>query len=123
MGTIPVTLTDNAKNRILSLAAKNPDAVGLTLAIAKGKGCGGNEYKWGTFVAGAVEGHEVIPVTEGFNIYVPTIDSFNMFGMTIDYGPDENAHAVGNESFKFLNPNEAGRCGCGVSVTFKDHTP
>ncbi|MCM2344896.1 MAG: hypothetical protein NDJ24_10095, partial [Alphaproteobacteria bacterium] len=83
------------------------------------KGCGGNEYKWGQFVQAVPEGHEQIKLTDDFSIFVPVIDSFNLFGITIDFGPEENAKNVGSECFKFINPNEAGRCGCGVSVTFK----
>lgn len=119
MGTIPATISESARSRILGQAAQNQGAVGVTLSIAKGKGCGGNEYKWGQFVQASPEGHEEIKVSEGFSIFVPMIDSFNMFGMTIDFGPDENGKNIGSECFKFINPNESGRCGCGMSVTFK----
>lgn len=122
MAFLPVTITENAKKRILSTASQQAaDSVGIVLSIAKGKGCGGNEYKWGGFVDSAPDAHEEIAVSENFRIYVPFIDSFNMFGMTIDFGPDENAQTIGSESFKFINPNESGRCGCGVSVIFKDN--
>ena len=117
MGIIPASVTDAAKQRLLSMAGDKP---GIVLSIAKGKGCGGNEYKWGDFVTDAPAGHESIPVTDKFTIYVPFIDSFNMFGMTIDYGPDGNQKMLGSENFKFVNPNETGRCGCGVSLIFKD---
>lgn len=120
METLPVTLTETAKQRILKLAGKQDAPVGLILGIARGKGCGGNEYEWGSFVTEAPANHMMIPVNEGFAIYVPTIDSFNMYGMTIDYGIDETQKGVGSENFKFVNPNETGRCGCGVSVTFRD---
>lgn len=117
MNTIPATVTEIAKQRLLSMAGGKS---GVTLSIAKGKGCGGNEYKWGAFVDEAPAAHEAIQVTDSFSIYVPFIDSFNMFGMTIDYGADENQKMLGSENFKFSNPNETGRCGCGVSVTFKE---
>lgn len=125
MGIIPATVTDSARNRILGQARQSTgpsqSPAGIILSIAKGKGCGGNEYKWGQFVEMAPEGHEEIKISDDFSIFVPVIDSFNLFGITIDFGPDDNAKSVGSECFKFINPNEAGRCGCGVSVTFKPH--
>jgi|JI10StandDraft_1071094.scaffolds.fasta_scaffold617210_3 iron-sulfur cluster assembly protein len=120
MGTIPASVTDTAKNRILAMAAKTEGAIGITLSIAQGKGCGGNEYRWGGFVTEAPAGHEAIVVNDAFAIYVPMIDSFNMFGMTIDFGADEKEQKVASESFKFINPNVASTCGCGASVTFKE---
>ncbi|QQG35542.1 MAG: hypothetical protein HYS17_08400 [Micavibrio aeruginosavorus] len=119
MGVIPATVSERARSRILGQAVQNQGSVGVMLSIAKGKGCGGNEYKWGAFVQSVPEGHEQIKVSDDFSIFVPLIDSLNMFGMTIDFGPDENGKNIGSECFRFINPNESGRCGCGASVTFK----
>ena len=111
--SIPIALTENAKTRLTKMLALEPGATGLTLSIAKNKGCGGNEYKWG-HVKEAPAGHDVVPVADGFALYIPMLDSFNLFGMTIDFTEDK----LGNAKFEFLNPNETGRCGCGESVSF-----
>ena len=111
--SIPITITENAKIRLTNMLALDPDATGLTLSIAKNKGCGGNEYKWG-HTKEIPAAHDVVPVTEKFALYIPVLDSFNLFGMTIDFTEDK----LGNAKFEFLNPNETGRCGCGESVSF-----
>lgn len=111
--SIPITITDNAKTRLTKMLALEPGATGLTLSIAKNKGCGGNEYKWG-HVKDVPVGHDVVPVTEAFALYIPVLDSFNLFNMTIDFTEDN----LGNAKFEFLNPNETGRCGCGELVSF-----
>lgn len=111
--SIPIIITDNAKTRLTKMLALELGATGLTLSIAKNKGCGGNEYKWG-HVKDVPAGHDVVPVTESFSLYIPVMDSFNLFNMTIDFTEDN----LGNSKFEFINPNETGRCGCGESVSF-----
>lgn len=112
--SIPLTITENAKERLTKMLAMEPGAIGLSLSIAKNKGCGGNEYKWG-HVKEMPVAHDVVPVTDTFSLYIPVLDSFNLFGMTIDFAEDN----LGNAKFEFKNPNETGRCGCGESVSFK----
>ncbi len=109
---IPITLTEAAKARITELTSRKESAAGLVLRIAKGKGCGGNEYKM-DYAATEPAGHDKIQVAEGVALYIPMADSFMMFGMVIDFGEDD----LGNKKFLFTNPNEAGRCGCGESFS------
>ncbi|MGQ0527621.1 MAG: HesB/IscA family protein, partial [Alphaproteobacteria bacterium] len=45
------------------------------------------------------------------SLYIPKIHSWMLFGITVDYAEDE----MGNAKFRFKNPNEKGRCGCGES--------
>lgn len=109
---IPVTLTDAAKARIQELVAKTEGAKGIVLRIAKGKGCGGNEYKMDYVMADAA-GFDKVDAGNGSVLYVPVTDSFMMFGMEIDFGEG----ALGEKKFLFRNPNESGRCGCGESFS------
>jgi iron-sulfur cluster assembly protein len=111
MLSVPITLTEAAKARIRALAAKG-EAQGVVLRIAKGKGCGGNEYRM-EHMKGDAAGYDRLEVGEGAALFVPLTDSFLMFGMVIDYGRDE----LGNEKFLFTNPNESARCGCGESFS------
>lgn len=110
--SIPLTLTEAAKARIQEITAQKADAVGVMLRIATGKGCGGNEYRM-EHMTEEKPGFDKIPVTEGAALYIPITDSFQMFGMEIDYLIDD----LGNTRFAFTNPNEAGRCGCGESFS------
>lgn len=119
--TIPITLTEAAKARIAELTAKKPGAAGVVLRIAKGKGCGGNEYRMEYKEDSETKGFDVIQASSGASLYIPMSDSLYMFGMAIDFKIDE----LKNASFIFTNPNEAGRCGCGESFAldpsdFKD---
>ena len=109
---IPITLTDAAKARVAELTAARDGASGIILRIAKGKGCGGNEYKM-DYAMNGMAGYDRIDATDRAALFVPLTDSFMMFGMVIDYGVDE----LGNAKFLFSNPNEAGRCGCGESFS------
>jgi iron-sulfur cluster assembly accessory protein len=115
---IPITLTDAAKARIAELARRHEGASGLILRIAKGKGCGGNEYKM-DYADGVPAGHDRLDVADGLALYIPMTDSFMMFGMTIDFGTDD----MGNAKFLFENPNETGRCGCGESFSIDPAKP
>ena len=113
--TVPSTLTDAARARIQELAARKEGAAGLTLRIAKGKGCGGNEYKM-DLVSDPPAGHDRIEVSDKVSLYIPMTDSFMMFGSTIDFIEDE----MGNRKFEVINPNETGRCGCGESFSLPE---
>lgn len=109
---LPIQLTTPAKNRIIELTQAKPGTVGLSLRIAQGKGCGGNEYKIER-VEQEPAGHDKIEVADGVALYIPVTDSFMMFGMVIDFGEDD----IGNKQFHFTNPNEGERCGCGESFS------
>jgi iron-sulfur cluster assembly protein len=86
---------------------------GVRLAIKGGKGCGGNEYDV-DFADAPAPGEETIALTETLSIFIPMMDTFRLFGATIDYRKDD----LGNTRMIIDNPNEKGRCGCGESVVF-----
>lgn len=111
--SIPVTITDAAKERLISLTGQKSGAIGIRLFIAKGKGCGGNEYRMEHMKQGAEAGHDVLPVSDAINLYIPMMDSLHLFNMEIDYVTDE----LQNSEFVFVNPNEEARCGCGLTFS------
>lgn len=86
---------------------------GLRLMILKNKGCGGNEYDI-RGVAEADANDDRLEVEEGLTLFIPKTDVLMLFGTTIDYVEDE----VGNRKIVIINPNEKGKCGCGLSVSF-----
>lgn len=110
MLNVPITLTENAGAKIKELTAQQEGAIGVKLSIMQGKGCGGNEYVM-EHIMTEEEGLDKILIDSDLALYIPTQDSFMMFGMVIDYGRDQ----IGNEQFIFVNPNERSRCGCGSS--------
>lgn len=110
--TIPLTLTEAAKARIREITAAKPGVAGVLLRIAKGKGCGGNEYRM-EYMESEKPGFDRIEAGPGAGLYISVSDSLYMFGMTIDFESDN----LSNNRFLFTNPNEAGRCGCGESFS------
>jgi iron-sulfur cluster assembly protein len=104
-----IQITDTAAKQIEALMTKAPEGTaGLRLSI-KATGCSGNSYKM-EYAENGIEGDDLIE-SNGAKIYIPKIYSWMLIGMTIDYTTDE----LGNARFHFVNPNEAGRCGCGES--------
>ena len=110
--TKEVKVTDSAtahfKNVVSGLA-------GLRLSILEGKGCGGNEYDLSGVLPDKIDPtDEKLVVDEGLTIFIPKTDVFKLFGSTIDFVED----GVGNKKIEITNPNEKGKCGCGLSVSF-----
>jgi iron-sulfur cluster assembly accessory protein len=88
---------------------------GLRLMILAGKGCGGNEYDLRPVKHDDdVSQDDALVVSNALTIYIPKKDVLKLFGCTIDFVTD----AVGNRKIEIVNPNEKGRCGCGLSVSF-----
>ncbi len=112
----PITLTENAAGQISRLMERAPEgARGLRLNV-KPRGCSGNSYQMEYIKAG-----ENISEDDKFEqgsaaLYVPKVHSWMLFGIEIDYAEDD----MGNARFRFKNPNEKGRCGCGESFYVED---
>lgn len=103
----PITITEKAEQAIEKRLKNAPDnAIGLRLNV-KPTGCSGNSYA----MEYVTEKDDLSSDDKFGALYIAKTLSWMMFGMEIDYGIDD----LGNESFKFHNPNEKGRCGCGKS--------
>ena len=103
-----ITVTSNAANHIKKLlSARNSEPLGIKLSIET-KGCSGLSYSM-EFVDTPDEKDEVVNV-DNINIYIDPKATLFLLGTTMDY--EEGNFESG---FKFINPNEKGRCGCGES--------
>jgi iron-sulfur cluster assembly protein len=103
-----ITVTSNAVNHIkklLSSRANKP--LGVKLVIET-KGCSGLSYSM-VFVDFPDEKDEVLNI-ENIKIYIDPKATLFLLGTTMDY-----EEGVLESGFKFINPNEKGRCGCGES--------
>lgn len=110
--TKEIDVTSSAQNHLK--AALAPQGIkALRLSILSGKGCGGHEYDLQP-VTSAPEGHDSLKVDDDLTIFIPSKDVLKLFGSRIDYTTDD----LGNTRIIIENPNEKGRCGCGLSVTF-----
>lgn len=112
MSNFPLTISEAAKNRLRQITAQKPGVAGVLLRIAKGKGCGGNEYRM-EYMEEDKPGFDKVDAGDGAVLYIPMTDSLYLFNTSIDFTEDE----LGNNRFLFTNPNEAGRCGCGESFS------
>lgn len=102
-----VTLTERAAQHVASFIARRGKGVGLRLGV-RTTGCSGMAYK-----------------LEFADAAAPDDQSFESHGVTVLVDPKSLVYIDGteldfvrdglNEGFKFNNPNEKNRCGCGES--------
>lgn len=109
--TNEIHVTEPAREYLLKILQEHPEGAGLRLSILGGQGCGGSEYDL-MIAAKADVNDEILRVDDQVQIFIPMVDTLKLFGTTIDYRVDE----LGNARLMIDNPNEKGRCGCGVSV-------
>ena len=103
-----ITVTSNAVNHIKKLlSSRDNKPLGIRLGIET-KGCSGLSYSM-EFVYSPDEKDEVLNI-ENIKIYIDPKATLFLLGTTMDY-----EEGVLESGFKFINPNEKGRCGCGES--------
>ena len=103
-----ITLTNNALNQIRKLVlSRKSKPLGIKLDIET-KGCSGLTYKL-EYVDKPSEEDEIFDI-EDIKIFVNPKASLFLIGTQMDYQEGEL-----ESGFKFTNPNEKGRCGCGES--------
>jgi iron-sulfur cluster assembly protein len=107
---MPVTLTESAANRVVTMIAKRGKGLGLRVKT-KVSGCVGFAY----VVDYADEIGENDKVFTSFDVQV-VVDSKSLpqiDGMELDYVQE----SLLNEGFEFNNPNIKDSCGCGESFS------
>jgi iron-sulfur cluster assembly protein len=104
-----ISLTEKAANHIQSFLDKRGKGIGLRLAV-KTSGCSGMAYVM-EFVDELEEGDEVFE-DRGIKVIIDPKSLVYLDGTEIDFAKEGL-----NEGFKFINPNEKDRCGCGESFT------
>lgn len=107
-----IKLTDSALKHFKQFLEADKKAVGIRLTL-KNAGCGGFEYQL-DIIEQEIEGDDVINYENGIHLYIPKLDSWRFLGTEIDYVSDSTGARM-----VYKNPNEAGQCGCGLSVNFK----
>ena len=103
-----ITVTSSAVNHIKKLiSSRETKPSGIKIGIET-KGCSGLSYNM-EFVDSPNKEDEVLRVDD-INIYIDPKATLFILGTTMDY-----EEGVLESGFKFVNPNEKGRCGCGES--------
>ena len=104
---MPITLTESAAKHVANYLAQRGKGVGVRLGV-KTTGCSGLAYK-----------------LEYADVVSPQDQVFESYGVKILIDPKSLTYLDGTEldfvreglqqGFKFNNPNERDRCGCGES--------
>ena len=102
-----VTLTDAAARHVTRYLAKREKGVGVRLGV-KTTGCSGLAYK--LEYADAIAPEDVVFEDNGVKVLVDPKSMAYIDGTKLDFVREGL-----NEGFKFINPNERDRCGCGES--------
>lgn len=102
-----VTLTEAAAKHVQKYLARRGKGVGLRLGV-KTSGCSGMAYK--LEFADQVEPDDKVWESFGVKVLVDEKSLPYLDGTELDY-----THEGLQEGFKFHNPNEKSRCGCGES--------
>ena len=104
-----VNVTDKAAEHVTKFLAKRGKGLGLRLGV-RTTGCSGMAYKL-EFVDVANPEDTMVEVN-GVKVYIDPKSLPYLEGMELDFTREGL-----NEGFKFNNPNEKARCGCGESFT------
>ena len=103
-------ITDEAKNQMEKLLAKQPEKYAVSLSVLGG-GCAGFKYEWGFLddKGQIAEGDH----TEDWSTGRFVVDEASMMyvaGTKIDWKEE-----VFGSQFEIVNPNSTSACGCGES--------
>ena len=104
-----ITLTERAADHISKFLTKRGKGIGLRIGV-RTTGCSGMAYKL-EFVDSVADEDNVFE-NHGVKIFVDPKSMPYLEGIELDF-----AREGLNEGFKFNNPNEKARCGCGESFT------
>lgn len=104
---LPVTISDAAARHVTRYIAKRGKGVGVRLGV-KTTGCSGLAYK--LEYADEIAAEDVVFEDKGVKVLVDPKSMPYIAGTQLDFVREGL-----NEGFKFNNPNERDRCGCGES--------
>ena len=102
-----VTLTDAAARHVTRYMAKRGKGVGVRLGV-RTTGCSGLAYK--LEYADEIAAEDVVFEDNGVKVLVDPKSMAYINGTQLDFVREGL-----NEGFRFINPNERDRCGCGES--------
>lgn len=106
---MPVTLTTQAADRVKRHLQARGKGIGVRLGV-KTTGCSGLAYT--IEYADEVRGDDRVFEERGVKLVVDARTLAYLDGTELDFAKEGL-----NEGFKFNNPNEKGRCGCGESFS------
>jgi iron-sulfur cluster assembly accessory protein len=106
-----ITLTDNARNYLISIMDKSNKK--HVLLQAKGGGCAGFKYDWSYPNDQELNtDDDYITLNENYTLIIDKYSAFKLIGMKIDY-----IESISGSSLEIVNPNATSTCGCGESFS------
>ena len=107
-----ISLTDSAAQHVKNYLEKRGKGVGVRVGI-KTTGCSGMAYT--IEFADQVGDEDHVFEDKGVKVIVNPKSMVYLSGTELDFAKEGL-----NEGFKFTNPNEKDRCGCGESFSVQD---
>jgi iron-sulfur cluster assembly protein len=104
-----ITLTESAANRVQAFLQNRGKGIGLRLGV-KTSGCSGMAYIME--FADEIQPEDKVFEDRGVKVIIDAKSLLYLDGTEVDFTKEGL-----NEGFKFNNPNEKDRCGCGESFT------
>ena len=104
-----ISLTDSAATHVKTYLEKRGKGVGVRVGV-KTTGCSGMAYT--IEFADQVEDEDHVFEDKGVKVIVNPKSMVYLSGTELDFAKEGL-----NEGFKFTNPNEKDRCGCGESFS------
>lgn len=104
-----ISLTEAAAGQVRAHLEKRGRGLGLRLGV-KTTGCSGMAYV--LEFADSVEEDDQVFEDKGVKVVISPKSLAYLDGAELDYGREGL-----NEGFRFTNPNEKARCGCGESFS------
>jgi len=104
-----ITVTDAAAERVNKFLENRGKGVGVRLGV-KTTGCSGMAYT--VEFADEIDEHDTVYEEKGVKVLVNPKSLVYLDGTELDFTREGL-----NEGFRFNNPNEKDRCGCGESFT------
>ncbi len=104
-----ISLTESAADRVKTFLQKRGKGVGVRLGV-KTTGCSGMAYT--IEFADEIEDTDEVFEEKGVKVIINPKSLVYLDGTELDFTKEGL-----NEGFKFTNPNEKDRCGCGESFT------
>ena len=102
-----VSITEAAAAKVTHYISNRGKGEGIRLAV-RTAGCSGFAYNL-EFVD-TPNPEDILYEDKGVKLFVDPKSLVYLKGLEVDYGREGL-----NEGFKFINPNETARCGCGES--------
>lgn len=109
MSDTPVTLSDNAIQRIGMILAGEPDGTVLRVSVSGG-GCSGFQYAFD--IESARGDDDLVLARDGATVVIDPVSLTFLAGSEIDFVDD-----LMGQSFQIRNPNATASCGCGTSFS------